>query len=296
MLFFAITLLFFGLCNGIILDCTYKTAFWSQPQGTIYYCDAKVIRFNNDRFVTGVSQNHLSGKSDSDVKAIGFYNQPMDFVPQNISTYFPNIQGFAVSSTSLKVVSKIDFEQFPDLIDTFLNNDELETIDGDLFASNPKLQYISLISNKITNVGPNLLSSLKELRVVYFSNNICINFYATNSTGVLDVARRLAHACPPTADMIERIIVNGENFVEMTEDIEEVQSKTRRLENRVAELENIIMDMDALSAANSAKVEQLEAITIEMNAKCEAKIDAKFAEFANSLKPTQLFSDEKKIK
>jgi Leucine rich repeat len=200
MLFFTLTLLFFGLCNGIILDCTYKTEIWITI-GNIYFCDVKVIRFNNtNRAVTGVSQNHLSGKSDSDVKGITFNNQPMNFIPRNLSKYFKNIQGLEIQSASLKAVSKDDLQQFPDLRLIYFYNNLLKTLEDDLFSYNPKLQHINFSTNKITKVGPNLLGSLKCLRQAEFSCNICIDQNAQTPSEIFDLTRNVAMKCPPTVE------------------------------------------------------------------------------------------------
>jgi hypothetical protein len=257
MLFFTITLLFFGLCDGIILDCTYKTAYWDSL-GTIYYCDAKLIRFNDGQSVTGVSRNHLSGKSDSDVKGIKFYNQPMDSIPQNLSKFFKNVEGLLVWSASLKAVSKDDLQQFPELRYFGFYDNLLETLDGELFTYNPKLQWVDFEKNKITNVGPNLLRSLRSLTNVHFNSNVCIDQQAKSPSAILDLIRNLAIKCPPTVAMIEKIIVDGpklQSKVDGTIDtkfnskfrpvIEDNQAKTRRLEIRVRELEGMIMEINA---------------------------------------------------
>jgi hypothetical protein len=277
MLFFAVILLFVGLCNGIILDCTYETESGSTL-GCIYYCEAKLIRFNDGQSVIGVSQNHLSGKSDSDVKLIKFNNQTLDFIPQNISKFFKNIQSVDVISSSLKVVLKDDLQQFPELRFISFYDNLLETLDGDLFTYNPKLQFVSFHKNKITNVGPNLLRSLKSLSQVHFNSNVCISQHAFNPSAILDLTRNLFIKCPPTVQMIEKIIVDGpklQSKVDGTIDtkfnskfnpsfdtrfemkfeekfsakirpvIEDNQAKARRLEIRVAELERMIMGRNA---------------------------------------------------
>jgi hypothetical protein len=228
MLFFTLTLLFFGICNGIFLDCTYRAESW-PTLGSIYYCDAKLIRFNDGRSVTGVSQNHLSGKSDSDVKVINFNNQPIDLIPQNISKFFKNIQGLSVWSTSIKSVSKNDLQQFPELRLVDFYDNLLETLDGDLFTYNPKLEFVRFHKNKITNVGLNLLTSLKSLSYVDFNFNVCITQYTSTQSEIPDLIRNLAIKCPPTVAMIEKII--GE--------------KIQKLEARLAELERIIMEIKA---------------------------------------------------
>jgi Leucine rich repeat len=268
MLSIAITLLFVGLCNGLILNCTYQQENW-DIFGEIYICDAKVNQVNTtDRAVIGVSQNHLSGKSDDDVKGIRFQSQALDFVPQNISEHFLNIQSLRIIRLgAFKVISKYDLQQFGAGLRQFiLNYLSIEAIDGDLFSGTPNIQYISLSQNKITNVGPNLFSSLEKLNYVGFAANICFTSNpVTGQSAILELSKNLVQNCPPTFNMIERSVVEGERMEtkleqsfsekiepvieEVNENLEENQAKTRRLEVRVEELERIIMEMDAFYTA-----------------------------------------------
>jgi hypothetical protein len=272
MLFFAVVILFFGLSNGIVLDCTYSIETWSGV-GSTYYCYATVILANdNDQIVTGVSGNHLSGRSNNDVKGILIQFQPLDFIPQNITGFFKNIQGYRMTYMPIKIITKFDLQQFPDLRHLTLNfNDNLEVIDGDLFAFTPKVVFIDLDYNKITNVGPNLISHLNvsELR---FYRNLCIDQVARNASETLDLTRSLAHLCPPSADMIERIIVEGDKFAGVTETGEENQNEIRTLKVRVVELERIVMEMDALNKAKDAELDISKAKLVANEMKFEKKL------------------------
>jgi Leucine rich repeat len=278
MLFFAVVLLFVGFSNALVLDCNYVTAEWPGI-GSTYFCDAKVVRLNGDRVVTGVSQNHASGKTNDDVKGIRFISQQLDFVPQNITGFFKNIQGLRTWSTGVKAISKFDLQQFPDLRHLYINDNAIEVLDGDLFVFTPKVVYIDFGHNKITNVGPNLISHLNGV-VVNLFGNVCMSQSAFNATEIVSLSRSLAHLCPPSADMIERIILEGEKFVEVTENVKEVigaveenQGKTQRLELRVAQLERIVMQIDALSKV------QLDIAEAKLVAN-EKKFEEKLAEFS----------------
>lgn len=259
MLFLSTTFSLLGLCYGIILDCNFKTHDWNNL-GNIYLCDAKVIQFTESRTVIGVSQSHLSEKTNDDVTGVRFNDQQLDFVPRNITGQLQNIRALEIGFTALKVITKFDLKQFPDLVNFYLVSNPLEALDGDLFEFTPNLQYLSFYGNKITNVGPNLLCNLKSLIYVTFNGNLCTNMTALNPNEILDLSRRLAYVCPPSAEMIERIVVNGEkletkleeNFAEkvesvieeLNENVEESERKLKELETQVEELDEIIMEMD----------------------------------------------------
>jgi Leucine rich repeat len=272
MLVFAATFLFFGLCNGISLECEYNTANWLHL-GNVYYCEAKVGQLNAGHAVTGVSGNHASGKTNDDVKAIQIMNQALDFIPRDVNKYFKNIQGLSMWNAKLKVISKFDLQQFPELRSFYINGNPIEAVEGDLFSYTKKLRLVALENNKITSVGANLFSDLKDLRALFFQYNSCLSEYVSdNPTAALELSKRIVQACPVSAVMVERtvsaiqtnldtniepaianlqskfesaIAKTNEEILETKVDVQELQTKTRRQEVRLTELETIIFEMYA---------------------------------------------------
>jgi hypothetical protein len=257
MLFYAITFLLLGFSNAMFLDCVYREEFWSGNRN-VYICDVKVvIRYNaEDRIVTGVSMNHLSGKGNNDVTAIRFQNQQLDFIPQSINSYFNNIIGLRIESTTLKTITKFDLQQFPGLIYLYTYDNKFEAIEGDLFTFTPKVEDVRFGGSQITNVGTNLVHHLKNLRFLDFDRNVCISQWAGTPNGINEIVRSLGQLCPPTAAMIERSVINGDKLDERMDekiavkvkavmemlrgDFDGAQDRTRRLESKVAELEKLI--------------------------------------------------------
>jgi hypothetical protein len=206
MLFFALTFSFLSFCNAITLSCIYGLYL-----DITYYCIATVVDDKINQGVTKITGIHLSGKTNDDVQAIIFRDQNLDYVPKNITKFFKNNINFQIIGTSLKEISKFDLQQFPDLTYCGIRYNYLETIDGDLFSFTPKLVFIRIEGNRITNVGPNFLINLKYLQSIDFSRNQCLNYDSVNDTPdkIANLIRSLHHMCPPTADMVEKIVVSG---------------------------------------------------------------------------------------
>jgi Leucine rich repeat len=264
MLVFAATFLFFGLCNGITLECKYDTGSWAHL-GNVYICYAKVGQLNTGHAVTGVSGSHASGKTNDDVKAIRIEHQALDFIPRDVNKYFKNIQGLFMLYTKVKFISKFDLQQFPELRFFYINNNLIEFLDDDLFAYTTNLRLVALDSNKITSVGANLFSGLKDLRTLWFLSNPCLSEYVyDNPTAALNLSKRVVQACPVTAVMVERTVNNlqsiiepaiaktnanvaktNENAAKTNVNVQDLQTQMRRLQVRLAELETIISEMDA---------------------------------------------------
>jgi Leucine rich repeat len=262
MLFFSFLLIALSMnySHSVILECSYSDRGWVTYPTTVYSCFARVLTLGNDsKRVEGVTQNHLPGRSNNDVQAIAFYNQSMSFIPQNIEKYFGNIKIFHVKYTTLKTVSKEDLKPFPQLELVAYDVNQLEEVEGDLFDYNPKLHYIDLSYNKITNVGPNILRDLKGLTTVYFSKNLCLDRASLTSLDIEAVSREFTHQCPPSARMIEEIVLNGDKFehkvdAQVSERINPVvyrvnqneidqQATNEELKARIVELEKIVREL-----------------------------------------------------
>jgi hypothetical protein len=62
--------------------------------------------------------------------------------------------------------------------------------------------YIHFASNKITNIGPNILSHLKNLKNAYFTSNTCaITKNAETQADLILLKTELETKCPPTNEM-----------------------------------------------------------------------------------------------
>lgn len=65
---------------AIILDCSYSVNDWAYL-GSVYTCFPRVIQLDQTRDVVGVSQNHLGGKTNEDVRALDIFQQQIEFIP-----------------------------------------------------------------------------------------------------------------------------------------------------------------------------------------------------------------------
>lgn len=90
--------------------------------------------------------------------------------------FFPNLKAFYLYDAKLKTVSK-DVLQYPSLRYLSLRNNELVTLDVDLFEYTPELEVIRFKLNLIQHVGLHLLSRLDNLKIALFNTNACIRMY-----------------------------------------------------------------------------------------------------------------------
>lgn len=201
----------------------------------MYTCNARIIQLDQTRNVVGVSQNHEDGLTDQDVKALVFHDQHIDFFPEDINVYFTNLEIIVFFEFSIKSFTRNDLRPFPELKVFGIAFGQITTINGDVFKYSPNLQYVDFNNNQITNVGPGIFQHSPKLTEAHFSNNMCIDNSAFNATGVAVIARELSFRCPPTVEMTEEIILEGENFQEAVND--QVEPEIMVIDGRVDKLE-----------------------------------------------------------
>lgn len=199
--------------------------------------------------VTSVSQTHLVGKTNSNVEVIDFTDQTMYYMPQNIQSFFSNIKGLTIYTSKLRELRRKDIAPFPNLMFLYVPYNEITTVDGNLFASNLNMEYISFSSNRImVHVGYSILKPLKNLKEVHFSDCNCINKNVQVPSLVDQISLALAISCPPTMEMLEQQLLEGENFSvevkgKVAEETKALKAEIDDLKNRLTELEKIVREI-----------------------------------------------------
>lgn len=216
-------------------------------------CTAKVIFVGDSRVITAVSTNHLSGRSNSDVRGLLIENQVLGLVPVNISGFFPNLEAISLNNCDLEEIKREDINGFSNLQQLHLKPNKITEIGNNLFEGNPGMKFISFTSNPIKNVAYNVFDDLNELVILDISLAKCISSDNSNRNDVLSVIFRISVNCPPTFKMllekIEENTVQGNDLKQQIDDqvsekinpltglFDEMKEKLKRAELKVAHLE-----------------------------------------------------------
>ena len=140
MMKFFIFLATFSISSSLYLECSYFLHRWVIT-GESYTCAGTVLSSGRANSVNEVSQNHLPGKSNIQVDALTIKNQAINFMPFNIQQFFENIRVLEMRNTTLNKLTKDDLKPFPRIEVVGFHYSRLETIDGDLFVYNLRLQH-----------------------------------------------------------------------------------------------------------------------------------------------------------
>lgn len=176
-----------------------------SPFGTnpdIYQCDTKNLHVEETTVVSRVFGNHMEGKDNLDVERLHIDQQTCQFMPRGFETFFPNLKGIRIASSGLKVIGSVDLKPFPRLIAIDVPFNNIETVPGDIFEYNLKLNYIFFAKNKISNVGRDVLAPLKTSFSASFYGNICVDQNGDSSTGTIKALQdKLNSDCAATQDV-----------------------------------------------------------------------------------------------
>jgi hypothetical protein len=103
---------------------------------------------------------HLDNRTNSDVTYLGINESEMHYLPQNLSSTFPNLLGLGINKVQLKEISKNDLKGLTSLTHLIVTNCDLQSLPSDLFVYARKLTFIEFSNNMIKHIGKHLLAPL----------------------------------------------------------------------------------------------------------------------------------------
>ena len=184
--------------EGFDLKCELATYYLSPITGTIEYCKALNLFITSDEEITSVN-----GRTEP-TSFTGFWiqEQTAHYLPKGIDKFFPNLLTIAVRISSLKSVTQDDLKPFTQFFRVDFKDNDLESLEGDLFKFNPTLQEVSFDENKLHYIGEHLLDNLKNLQLIEFQSNPCINFKATTSSEIATLIQKIKTQCEWPQDLM----------------------------------------------------------------------------------------------
>lgn len=182
--------------NGFTIDCIYKQFTFTSVLN-VYTCEPMLIRkAPGDRIVTGVSQNHPAGRMDSDVRGFHLDRSTIEFIPEGLATFWPNLELIVMRWTSVNTISAASLVGLRNLRQIILDDSNIVSIDNDVFVNNPLIRQISLLRNPVRNVGNCAFEELSLLTVLDMRNNMCMNQRAATRVQVTGMVPQVVIRCP----------------------------------------------------------------------------------------------------
>jgi Leucine-rich repeat (LRR) protein len=235
------------LFQALVLECNFAVRdSWLIPN--LYSCVPVVIFTGDLRYVTEIIGNHQQGFNDNDVERIAIVHQPMDFLPRNMSNFFPNVISIELADLGLTEITREDINGFPKLKQMNLNPNNIRELGNGVFEGNPELEKLALSGNPIKNIAHNVFDNLTKLTLLHMFTP-CFNLFTDTREGIEDFIFRSSIHCPPTFKMIEERILNGIEFqIKIDEQVSE----------RINPLTWTMFEMGNMAIDHEERIERLE--------------------------------------
>lgn len=157
------------------MKCRVETTTVDKKTFNEYRVDNLVVTTANST-VTSVNGN---SSADSNRHILSIQRQTLHYLPNGIAKLFPGLLSLDISDSNLKSLKQTDLKPLNKLQELAVVHNDLETLDGDLFAFNTELVFLNLAYNKIKIVGENILTPLTKLQSALFNGNVCIDASGT---------------------------------------------------------------------------------------------------------------------
>jgi Leucine-rich repeat (LRR) protein len=185
-------------------------------------CTVKNLRLKfNNKTVTSI--NGQTEARDQDTKMLNIGSQTVNYFPIGIDKFFPDLQAIQVFNSKLKTIEKSDLKPFRHLKAVYLQYNEIEALEDNLFDNNTEIELIHLSRNKIKYIGANVFQPLKKLKYLYLVGNFCINRFVYDLKQVQGLISEATSNCkklnpkPTTINVIKRNVArlyrNLRNFL-----------------------------------------------------------------------------------
>lgn len=191
------------MTSAISLKCKYAIGSYYNV-GYIYYCGAKILVGGEIDNVTNIYGTHQSDYGHENVLGLTITSQNMLFFPTNVENHFPNIIAIYFGYNSLTHITNQHLIPFPNLQYLSVLNNNITSLESDLFSGLNSLKLIRFTNNNIKYVGQNFLDNFTlpsflddDKDEICFSSNSCINMKVTAEDRIDTLRKSLEKDCQP---------------------------------------------------------------------------------------------------
>ena len=200
--------------NGFDMPCPFSSSvtvgYLTKPG-----CTATGLSVTSrDQNVTSVNNQNENIFAGSTFKHISIGSQVVNFFPRNLGFFFKDLEGIRIYNSKLKELQKEDFLQFPKLIECAFDINELKFVPHGLFDGNLELVNVFLNNNELIYVAPDVFTPLKKLEYANFETNTCTNtkFNAQSSVPTLEASLKATCQGGVIGKLFEKAVQYDKNY------------------------------------------------------------------------------------
>ncbi|CAG9811907.1 unnamed protein product [Chironomus riparius] len=132
------------------ISCNYV----GGSDGASYECILSINNPNGIEF-DQIEGTHLTGLSNADVELVNAYSGNSRIIPSVICRQFPNVYHLTIMSINVEELTPAAFAECRNLVDVFLVFNQITSVPANTFANSPRLEYIELSRNRISELNEN---------------------------------------------------------------------------------------------------------------------------------------------
>lgn len=124
--------------TSLRLECSFGREYYNNYHYVeeCYVCISKTNYIKtSETTIEEVGGHHVNGKSLNDVNVLRVSFAKWHFIPKGPRDFFNHIEVLDIQFCHLKAITQDDLQQFPTLYELYLLNNDLETLDPELFST-----------------------------------------------------------------------------------------------------------------------------------------------------------------
>jgi hypothetical protein len=108
------------------------------------------------------------------VKGLRINDNVIGFLPRNLGSFFPNLEGYQCMKAGTTELNREDFQDLPNLRMMHIPFNLYQDI-GNIFENNPRLQALNFGETPLRSVSSRAFSTLTQLTSLHFWKTVLIN-------------------------------------------------------------------------------------------------------------------------
>jgi hypothetical protein len=181
---------------GYDIKCEFRINSWGFASGRTSgkQCEVKnLVLTSRNENVTSI--NGQTEARDRDTKIFEIHGQTVNYFPTGIDKFFPNLEAIAIVNSKLEIIEKSDLKPFRQLKMLYLDSNQIEALENNLFEFNIAIVFLKLDRNNIEYIGENVFQPLKNLTHLNLILNVCISNVAYDIHNIPGLITEVVRHC-----------------------------------------------------------------------------------------------------
>ncbi|XP_070489794.1 leucine-rich repeat-containing protein 15-like [Chironomus tepperi] len=227
-----------------------------------YTCRVKNVTYNPELNTIVIIGDHQEFMTNADVRGLSVDSvRNLKRIPYGLTKVFPNLIYLQIRRCGLTSLTKRDLIGLEHLQGLWLPENDIVSLEADVFENCQGLKYLCLLKNKLKFISSDIFKPLKNLTDVNFSENTCIdkNYLGGNKDQLNAMIEEILKKCQKT--------VNGNEIDESKLEIISLKKEIFQLKNQCAALENKVNELELQKNVNPgilSRIDLLEQVISDM--------------------------------